>query len=235
MKIFLLQRPQDNILLISHRTRKQLHERLQEGEIEGFFGSYPEESQRDALKRQLYFIADQTAEKEFQEGDYLWRSICTFFCFLILFFLMSYVVRDPIPLIDEIALSLAGSLLFNLWFRKKRARGQRLEMMKLEMRSNVDSVAFSEQETVRNMELYLQSLDVMIQDNKLDFQSLPVPVFMNKGDKILRELFLAMDSFWSAQELRKEIRRLKADPGSSFKDLSMLIAYLKLRTVYSTR
>jgi len=235
MKIYLIQRPQENVLLISRRTRDQLHEGLREGDVEGFFGSYPEESHREVLKRQLYFIADQTAEKEFQEGDYILRSILTFLCFLFIFFILSYVVRDPIPLVDEIVFSSAGCLMFNLWFRKKRASNQKLEMMKLEMRSNVDAVAFSEQETLRNLELYLQSLDTMAPEKMLNYSSLPTPAFMNKSDKILRDLLLAMDNYWSPRELRREKKFLKAGSFDSYKDLSLLVAYLKLKSVYSTR
>lgn len=235
MKLFLIQRLQDNVLLISRKSREHFKENLQEGNLEGYFGSYPDKNEREVLKNQLYFLADQAAEKNFQEADYLLRYILTFLCFLLLFFVLSYVVRDPIPLVDEIALSLAGSLFFNLWFRKKRTASQKLEMIKLEMRNDVDSLSFSEQELTRNIELYLQNLDAMPLEKKLDYQALPMPAFMNRSDKILREFFMALDPYWSPGELRREKKRLKAGLEESYKDLSLLILYLSLKKVYSTR
>lgn len=235
MKLFLIQRPLDNILLISRKSRTHFKEDLQEGDMEGFFGSYPDKNERDALKNQLYFLADQAAERDFQESDYLLRYILTFLCFLFLFFIFSYVVRDPIPMVDEIALSLAGALFFNLWFRKKRAASQKLEMMKLEMRNDIDSLSFSEQELIRNIELYLQNLDAMSLGKKLDYETLPLPVFMNRSDKTLREFFMALDNFWNPRELRKEIKMLKFGIEEPYKDLSLLIVYVCLKKVYSTR
>jgi len=236
LNLYLLQRPGKSWLISSDNNPSSFQQQLKQAGCFGWFGSYPDEEARTEIKNRLYEKADYAAEKAFHEKDFFLRYLFSLFVFLFCYFFLSYVVRDPIPLVDELAVSIGASVLFNIWYRRKRSESEACRTFRFQLRTEVDAIPFEELELVRNLELFLQNLDQWSIEKKIQYKQWQLPVFLDKNDRNVRDLYLAIGSIWPRSEIKKQTLLLKSPIKSDqmFEDLSLFLVYLKLRHFYST-
>ena len=89
--------------------------------------------------------------------------------FLISFYFLSYVVRDPIPLVDEILISLGLALLG--WYRLKNqeVNSEQALLKKQELNQILNRIPFESAEYLNQIELYLEKLSSMKESEKTGY------------------------------------------------------------------
>ncbi|MBN2628479.1 MAG: hypothetical protein JXA95_17565 [Spirochaetales bacterium] len=132
---------------------------LEKEEIEGYFGTYPDMRGIDQVKGKLYILGEEGSRLQMGEKTFYVRFGLSTLVFLVLFYFFSYIVHDPVPLVDEVGLSLAGSILFSLWYRKRMERGTRMVQKKIDVKGNIDRIEFRESLFLKELELYLETLE----------------------------------------------------------------------------
>lgn len=224
----MINRESGPVVLFNENDWSRFRESLVSGNSQGWYGSYPDENGRNRMKNQLYFLADKAGESLFHEKDFILRYLASLAVFLTAFFLLSYVLKDPVPLIDEIVLSLVGSVSFNFWWKQRRSHSLGCDKIKLDIRNEIDSIAFEESEILGKLELYLQNLD---HQDLTQVQEIAPPLFWDKQERLCRSFFSALQGFWTNRELNKEMRLYKKGnlKKEDFRDLPLFLLWLKLR------
>ncbi len=132
---------------------------LEENRVEGYFGAYPDMKQIEQVKGKLYVLGEEGSRLQLGERTFYLRFGLSVLVFLALFYFFSYVVHDPVPLVDEVALSLGGAFLFSLWHRRRLERGVRMVQKRIDVKGSIDRVEFRESLFLRELELFLETLE----------------------------------------------------------------------------
>lgn len=128
-------------------------------EITGLFGSYPEMEQINQVKGKLYILGEEGARQQLADRTFYARFGLSVLIFLIVFYALSYLILDPIPLVDELAIATGCGVIFSLWYRKRTERGSRMVQKKIDVKGAVDRIEFRESLLLKEMELYLETLE----------------------------------------------------------------------------
>lgn len=132
---------------------------LESGAVEGRYGTEPDPTEIERLKSALYSLSDEAAELRELDRRFPLRFLFAGTVFLAAFFFFSYVIRDALPIVDEIVLSLVAAGAFWIWQRRRIKGGEKARRARSESRSLVDRVSFRQSAFISEAELYLESLE----------------------------------------------------------------------------
>lgn len=128
-------------------------------ELVGRYGREPRVESITMLRNDLYRRIDHDVRDWSNERRFIPRFLIAATLFLISYLFMALVIRDPIPIIDEILIGLAvgvfGFIVAGRRFEQSGAASQR----RIALRSKVDSVVFSEDPFVHDVESVLHALE----------------------------------------------------------------------------
>jgi hypothetical protein len=118
------------------------------GSIAGRYGVGEVPSHADTIRAELYAAMEKGARKYFLDKGYYLRLALSSTVFVVVYLFLSIVVRDPVPLIDELLLgSLAAAAVFFASERKALSSRGHLETVLL-LRRALDVAYFSESRIV---------------------------------------------------------------------------------------
>jgi hypothetical protein len=132
---------------------------LESGAVEGRYGTEPDPAEIERLKSALYSLSDEASDMREVDRRFPLRFLFAGAVFLAGFFFFSYVIRDALPIVDEIVLSLVAAGAFWIWQRRRIKRGEKARRGRSESRSLVDRVSFRQSAFVSEAELYLETLE----------------------------------------------------------------------------
>lgn len=117
-------------------------------EIVGRYGTGDAPAATDSIRASLYVAMEKGARRYFLDRGYYMRVFMTAFAFVAVYLLMSIVVRDPVPLIDELLLGvLAAAAVFFASERKALSSPKHLDVV-LRLRRAIDAAFFTESRVV---------------------------------------------------------------------------------------
>jgi hypothetical protein len=157
-QLFLLNR-EGRISLLSGISPVVFVSSLKEGNIQGLYGTYPDSKEIDQVKSELYILGEEGGRIGLGDKTFYIRFFLSLLVFLVIFYVLTYLVPDPIPLVDEIAIALTGSILFSFWHRKRVERGDRMVRERINIKGEIDKIEFNESPLLREVEFYLEALD----------------------------------------------------------------------------
>ncbi|MFA5570001.1 MAG: hypothetical protein ACOX0W_01020 [Sphaerochaetaceae bacterium] len=147
----------------------------------------------------LYQQYDKGVDYWIQERRYIPRLLITAFIFLILYVFFSLVVRDPIPMVDELIIATVGSLVSWRYLASKDRKSEIAERRRLVLKQNASRGTFVIDENLSVYEDYIDrcsALDPMTLANKIarfDGESLE-PLHTKKIDEsthlLIQKLFI---------------------------------------------
>ncbi|MDC7223491.1 MAG: hypothetical protein PQJ60_07090 [Spirochaetales bacterium] len=158
-RVLILSRAGGGINFFTPLSSREFVEALDINEVAGLFGTYPDMKQIEQVKGQLYVLGEEGCRILLGEKTFYLRFGLSLLVFLALFYLLSYVVPDPIPLVDELGLSLGAAILFSLWYRRRVERGDRMVQRRIDVKGSIDRIEFHESPLLKEMELYLETLE----------------------------------------------------------------------------
>lgn len=151
--MFHLRRKDGTAVFLHPFVRRGSTERIkQDTSLAGAYGREPRVESLTLLRNDLYRRIENDVRDWINERRFIPRFLIASAAFLVSFLFLAFVIRDPIPVIDETLVSFAvGAVVFIVVgrrFEQSKVAGQKRVMM----RSRVDGVVFSEDSYVLEIE-----------------------------------------------------------------------------------
>ncbi|MDC7240689.1 MAG: hypothetical protein PQJ50_10045 [Spirochaetales bacterium] len=177
---------------------------LEREDLRVLCGTQPEEEDINSVKNQMKLSIEKAVNSWINDSKFLLHILMAAGVFLVSFYFLSYVVRDPLPLVDEIILSaLLGGLAFyrltNQQYQSEKAIQRKLEMEQYLTSLSVEKSPFLEQ-----VELYLEKLADMDEGEvKKIIDSGAVPAFFTSDRKDMLKLIKAAEQYKKKTRFKK--------------------------------
>ena len=122
------------------------------GSLVGRYGSGSAPRDADSIRKSMYEYMEKGARRHFLDKGYYYRLALTAVAFVSVYLFLSIVVRDPVPLVDELLLGLlASAAVFFASERKALSSPKHLDAV-IRLRRAIDAAYFSESRVVDLLE-----------------------------------------------------------------------------------
>ncbi|MDR1931322.1 MAG: hypothetical protein LBQ57_00730 [Spirochaetales bacterium] len=125
----------------------------------GRYGKEPRIESVTLLRGDLYRLADEAVKQWVFEQRFIPRFLICAGVFLVAYFFASFVIRDPLPVIDELLIAGAASVITWLLIGKRFLASRSAEEKRGELYTIIDAIAFTESDFVKKVEDYLAQFD----------------------------------------------------------------------------
>ncbi len=182
--------------------------------ISGRYGKEPRPESVTMLRNELYRKVETAVKSWITEKRFIPRFLASSALFMVLYFFFSLVVRDPLPMIDELAISLGGSL-FLYFVLSRRATGSKEAASKrIMLRERIDSILFIHDPLVEEAEKVLTSLEAQSPDELTDRLTEGAGTAM-EGDREVRDQLAAyLSKLFTNRAYKRQERVLNKSPQS---------------------
>jgi hypothetical protein len=220
LHIFHLSR-EDGTSLFLHpfRDRQQVMERMEAHPLEGLYGREPRVEAITGFRNELYRLIEEEVRNWIGESRFIPRFLISAGVFLAAFVVLSVAVRDPLPVVDEIALSLGAAIAAFLFRRRRDVQSDAALSKRMKLRSKVDGIVFSESELVKRLESVLHDEERGTVESTVARLSREAdPVISAGGEGEAQEVLSYLRSQFAGREYRKQEKRLVAAERGGLKD-----------------
>ena len=207
-------------------------------DIVGLYGNEPRVESLTMFRNDLYRLIENAVKSWISDIKFIPRFIISALAFLLIYLLTSFVIRDPLPLIDELALSLGGSIALYIILTKKDQNSEKASKKRLALRMAMDKIVFEEDEFIKEVEEilhYNESVDKIALINSM--VSSDEMSFVNSNPDDIRQLVTYLDKYFSGKIYRKKTENLSDQEKDRLSkwvmdnkiDLSLFAVYKKLK------
>jgi hypothetical protein len=137
--------------------RQRVMERMESHTLEGLYGREPRVEAITQFRNELYRLIEDEVRDWIGESRFIPRFLISAGVFLLVYVGLSVAVRDPLPVVDEIAIALGAAIAAFLLRRRRDMRSDEALSRRMKLRSKVDGIVFSESEFVKQLEDLLHS------------------------------------------------------------------------------
>jgi hypothetical protein len=210
--------------------------------LEGRYGTEPDASMTASFRSVLHAELDKGTRADALDKGFYIRLLISAAVFLILYAFFSIVVRDPVPMIDELLIGALGA--FASWFALERRTLSSPDFSdrSAELRKALDSALFRSSRVAAALEECLQDAESLDPGKYSVFLGSSLHLDMSEEDKLeLSSLATVLEAHipsGSADEVKRLLSE-KASPAvllSRIKshrkaDLPVLLSYVRLRNL----
>jgi len=237
--IFHIQRKDGSSLFLHPFSDSELLLKLNDKvKIIGKYGREPRVESLTMFRNDLYRYIETSVKSWISDIRFIPRFILSAAAFLVIYLFTSFVIRDPVPMIDELALSLGGSIALFFILAKRDQNSDKSSKKRLELRILIDKIVFEEDSFVKEIE------EILYHNESVDKAALIESIssyddsnFKNGKDKDIKQIVSYLDKIFSSRIYRKKIDNLnKSDANRIAKwvndnkiDLSLFAIYKKLK------
>ena len=111
-------------------------------EIVGLYGNEPRVESLTMFRNDLYRLIESAVKRWISDIKFIPSFILSAAVFLFIYLTASFIIRDPIPLIDELALSFGGSIAVFFILAKKDQNSEKSAKKRLTLRLAIDKIVF---------------------------------------------------------------------------------------------
>ncbi|HDQ14474.1 MAG TPA: hypothetical protein ENN41_06645 [Sediminispirochaeta sp.] len=221
--------------------------------VTGKYGREPEVENIIAFRDELYRAVDTAVRRSVADSRFLTNLLLSAGTFLLLYFVFTFGVRDPIPMLDEILLSLGITAVLHIRrTRKDQKRPQARELQK-KLREKVDNIEFNQAPFVKEVEELLHRYEAVDPRRLFDFFFQGEEMALDQDDlNDARQLLAYLDRYFSGKKYRrqrrsidqlsksgglagKKLKDLESPQGLASMDLSLYFTYKSLEKLYHQR
>lgn len=112
----------------------------------------------DIISEKAFTEIDNSVNLWIQEKRYYPRLFISALAFFIMYFFLSFAIRDPIPLLDEMIGSVVFTIITWIFFTKRDSKSSIANKKKLEIKRNVNDLKSKEIGLLQKIEAYLYEL-----------------------------------------------------------------------------
>ncbi len=226
----------DNKALFLHPflTPGKLVSNLEKSDIVGRYGMEPRVEALTMFRNELYREIEVGVKRWLSDVRFIPKFFISSGVFLVAYFIMSFVIRDPLPVLDELAIGLGAAIVTYILIGKRDMTSKAATKKRMDLRVMVDRITFKESNFVKMVESALQrneggSIEEVI-------GQIVEPSMQELGDPYKEEasLFIQMlENQFDFKKLRKEEKILKnymnkSKPGNEIKNIVKMIESKKL-------
>lgn len=135
---------------------KWVGELLERAELTGLYGAEPQVESLTGFRNELYDVVESEVRRWVSEERFTPHFLASAAIFLVAYLLLSFLIRDGLPLIDEIAVSMGAAIGGYLYLTRRSMTSEPAVKRRVTLRGRVDSIVFSESEFVKRVEQALQ-------------------------------------------------------------------------------
>lgn len=180
---------------------------IERSEIEGKYGREPRVESLTLFRNELYRMIENGVKEWVSELRFIPKFLISSAVFLFTYLFLSLVVRDPVPVFDEIVLGLAASVAVYLVLGRKDMRSDLVLKKRVALRSVVDRIMFTESDFIRDMEALLHETETRKVDDVLEYLMHPGgKVFSDDEAKDARQLLQYLERRFEGSELKRKER-----------------------------
>ncbi len=237
--IFHLQRKDGSSLFLHPFSEPEILLKLNDKvKIIGKYGKEPRVESLTMFRNDLYRHIETSVKSWISDIRFIPRFILSASAFLVIYLFTSFVIRDPVPMIDELALSIGGSIALFLFLAKRDQNSEKSSKKRLELRILIDKIVFEEDPFVKEIE------EILYYNESVDEASLIESIsvnddnsFKNGKENDIKQIVGYLDKIFSSKIYRKKIDNInKKDTNRLVKwvtdnkiDLSLFAMYKKLK------
>ena len=129
---------------------------LKRTDIVGKYGEEPRVESLTLFRNDLYRMIEEAVRNWVAEVRFIPRFMLSAGAFLITYLFFSFVVRDPLPWVDELLIGLGVAVAAYFLLSRKDQRSNMALKRRVQLRSAVDRIVFQEDSFVRDIEAALQ-------------------------------------------------------------------------------
>lgn len=128
---------------------------LERCEVVGRYGQEPRVEALTAFRNELYRRIEVSVKRWLSDVRFIPRFLLSTVAFLATYFFTSFVTPDPLPVIDELALSLAAGIAAYVLIGRRDITSDVAAKKRIALRMAVDRVVFRESDFVKRVEIAL--------------------------------------------------------------------------------
>jgi hypothetical protein len=200
---------------------------LDRNEVEGRYGMEPRVEALTMFRNELYRQIEVGVKNWLSDARFVPKFLISALVFVVTYFFMSFVVRDPLPVIDEVALGLAAAVVVFLLLGRRDMNSKLATKKRLDLRVIVDRITFRESAFVKQVEEALHRNETGGMEAVV--KQIVEPVRQELGPEVREEaaqFIRALESRFNFKKLQREERLLKRVMGRSPGDLNKSFARL---------
>jgi len=220
-------------------------------EIMGKYGDEPRVESLTIFRNDLYRMIEDAVNSWITEKRFIPRFLISSAIFLVAYLGMSLIVRDPLPMIDEILIAVAAALgSYFLLSRRDRNSSEALKR-RVALRTKVDRIVFSEDSFVKEVEEFLHHNEATEKEKLLESMMIPGEKSFRPEDiDDAKQLIRYLERRFSGKDFRKQERLIKKLSGVNHSsaeleslskwvetkkvDLSLFATYTRIKKFYNT-
>ena len=194
--------------------------------VEGWYGKEPRIESLTMFRNQLYRYIETAVKEWVQDKKFIPRFIISAGVFLVVYFFTSFVIRDPIPVIDETVVSLLSSIAVYYLLSKRDQSSEKASKKRLKLRMLVDRIVFNESAFIREFEKMLHhnesvAAETLVQSMLASGEkSLSVPSSVEESQALIGYLEKMFSGKIYRRQERKIVKmRVSADKKGSTKHI----------------
>lgn len=239
LTIFHIHRKDGSSLFLHPFSESDFLLKIDEGyEIIGLYGNEPRVESLTMFRNDLYRLIESAVKSWISDLKFIPRFIFSAAAFLLIYLTASFVIRDPIPLIDELALSFGGGIALFFILARKDQNSEKSSKKRLTLRLAMDKIVFEEDEFVKEVEEILhfnESADkISIINSLADSED---NSFLNSNPEDMKQLVVYLDKYFSGKIYKKKMVNLSEQEKDKLSkwvddnkiDLSLFAMYKKLK------
>jgi hypothetical protein len=210
--------------------RQKVMDRLEKYELLGLYGREPRVESLTMFRNELYRIIEDEVRGWVSEARFIPRFLMSAGIFVVAYFFLSFVVRDPLPLVDELAVSLGAGIVGYLLLGRRYMRSEGALKKRIALREKVDGVRFVESEFVAEIERALHDTEATSTEGLIRaIEAGEVPALSDPESDEAKEFLQYLETKFGSGEYRRQEKKL-LEKGRS-KDLEGVKRWVQLRKV----
>jgi len=136
--LFLKRAYGDSLVLHPFRQKKDVIDLVEREPLTAVYSHEPEEDEKLRTHYVLYSLVDDAVTDWIQELKYIPRLLWSALVFILVYFFTSFVIRDFIPLIDEILISGTAAVFMYGWVASRNRKSDIASKRRIELKKLVD-------------------------------------------------------------------------------------------------
>ncbi len=137
----------------------KLVQTLKRSNIVGKYGQEPRVESLTLFRNDLYRLIEDAVKGWVAEKRFIPRFLISSAVFVLTYFCLSFVIRDPLPLIDEILIGLGAAFVTYFVVSRRDQRSNAALRKRAELRAAVDRIVFQQDPLIKEVERALQQND----------------------------------------------------------------------------
>ena len=191
------------------------------------------------FRNNMYRRIEEDVRDWISEKRFMPRFLSGAAVFLVTYLILSLVVRDPIPMVDELLLAAVTSVATYFFIGRRDLRSEEASKRRIALRNKVDGVVFTGSDFVAELERSLHRYEAATREELLESlnSAKADPLWAEHGEEATRFLS-TLASFVESKRVKQIERRLQkgrglgslAEPSNTESlDLPLVLLYLELK------